>query len=53
MKYDEVMDQQRKVVYAARSRILDGEDLQHQVHDMLLEVITAYVMEATAERRAV
>ncbi len=53
VKYDEVMDQQRKVVYAARSRILDGEDLQHQVHDMLLEVITAYVREATAERRAV
>ncbi|KMO72015.1 preprotein translocase subunit SecA [Mycolicibacterium chlorophenolicum] len=48
VKYDEVMDQQRKIVYAARSRILDGEDLQRQVRDMLLEVVTAYVMEATA-----
>ncbi|BBX71672.1 preprotein translocase subunit SecA [Mycolicibacterium psychrotolerans] len=53
VRYDEVLDQQRKVVYAARSRILDGEDLHRQIHDMLLEVVTAYVTEATAERRAV
>ena len=51
VKYDEVMDQQRKVVYATRSRILEGEDLQQPVRDMLVEVVTAYVQEATAARR--
>ncbi|OMC50112.1 preprotein translocase subunit SecA [Mycobacterium sp. IS-1264] len=49
LKYDEVMNQQRKVVYAERRRILEGEDLQQQATDMLTDVITAYVDGATAE----
>ena len=28
LKYDEVMNEQRKVIYARRSQIIDGEDLQ-------------------------
>jgi preprotein translocase subunit SecA len=48
LKYDEVMNQQRKVIYAERRRILEGENLQQQAHDMLVAVITAYVDGATA-----
>ena len=49
LKYDEVMNQQRKVIYAERRRILEGENLAEQAHDMLVDVITAYVDGATAE----
>jgi preprotein translocase subunit SecA len=49
LKYDEVMNQQRKVIYAERRRILEGEDLKEQAHRMLVDVITAYVEGATAE----
>ena len=49
LKYDEVMNQQRTVIYDERRRILEGEDLQQQTRDMLDDVITAYVNGATAE----
>ena len=49
LKYDEVMNQQRKVIYAERRRILEGENLAEQAHKMLVDVITAYVDGATAE----
>ena len=49
LKYDEVMNQQRKVIYAERRRILEGENLQQQATDMLVDVITAYVDGATSE----
>jgi preprotein translocase subunit SecA len=49
LKYDEVMNQQRKVIYAERRRILEGENLQQQAKDMLADVITAYVSGATSE----
>ena len=43
LKYDEVMNQQRLVIYEARRRILAGDDLKQLVHSMLMDVITAYV----------
>ncbi|KGI67348.1 preprotein translocase subunit SecA [Mycolicibacterium rufum] len=49
LKYDEVMNQQRKVIYAERRRILEGENLAEQAHTMLTDVVTAYVDGATAE----
>ncbi len=49
LKYDEVMNQQRKVIYEERRRILDGENMEGQAHQMLVDVITAYVDGATAE----
>ncbi|GAM46339.1 preprotein translocase subunit SecA [Nocardia seriolae] len=49
LKYDEVMNQQRKVIYAERARILNGEDMEGQVQEMITDVITAYVTGATAE----
>ncbi|MEV0268687.1 preprotein translocase subunit SecA [Hamadaea sp. NPDC050747] len=49
LKYDEVMNKQRQVVYAERKRVLDGEDLNDQVRNMLDDVVTGYVQGATAE----
>ena len=49
LKYDEVMNQQRKVIYAERLRILEGENLKEQAHGMIVDVLTAYVDGATAE----
>ena len=49
LKYDEVMNQQRKVIYEERRLILEGQDLKSQAHDMLVDVVTAYVDGATAE----
>src|SRR5262245_10126926 len=49
LKYDEVMNQQRKVIYEERRRILEGESVAEQAHQMLVDVITAYVDGATAE----
>ncbi|GAB3684658.1 preprotein translocase subunit SecA [Saccharopolyspora tripterygii] len=43
LKYDEVMNQQRTVIYDERRRVLAGEDLQEQVMHMLNDVVTAYV----------
>ncbi|KAA1034440.1 preprotein translocase subunit SecA [Pseudonocardia sp. EV170527-09] len=49
LKYDEVLNQQRKVIYDERRRVLDGEDVQRQTRNMLEDVIHAYVVGATAE----
>ena len=49
LKYDEVMNQQRTVIYAERRRILEGEDMEGQVENMITDVVTAYVDGATAE----
>ncbi|WP_425301735.1 preprotein translocase subunit SecA [Nocardia farcinica] len=49
LKYDEVMNQQRTVIYGERNRILRGEDMEGQVQNMITDVITAYVDGATAE----
>jgi preprotein translocase subunit SecA len=50
LKYDEVMNQQREVIYQARARVLAGEDLSRQVQSMVADVIVAYVSSATAGR---
>lgn len=49
LKYDEVMNQQRTVIYSERNRILRGEDMEGQVQEMITDVITAYVDAATAD----
>ncbi len=48
LKYDEVMNKQRTVIYDERRRVLHGEDLQVQVQNMIDDVVTAYVTGATA-----
>ncbi|MGB7361428.1 MAG: preprotein translocase subunit SecA, partial [Rhodococcus sp. (in: high G+C Gram-positive bacteria)] len=49
LKYDEVMNQQRTVIYEERRRILRGEDMEGQVEQMITDVVTAYVDGATSE----
>ncbi len=49
LKYDEVMNQQRKIIYEERRQILEGEDMEGQVEHMITDVVTAYVNGATVE----
>ncbi|TCC64139.1 preprotein translocase subunit SecA [Kribbella pittospori] len=49
LKYDDVMNRQRHVVYDERRRVLEGADLREQVQDMLEETVTGYVQGATAD----
>jgi preprotein translocase subunit SecA len=49
LKYDDVMNRQRQVIYAERHRVLAGEDLHEQVSGMIDEVVSDYVANATAD----
>jgi len=49
LKYDDVMNRQRHVVYEERHRVLEGADLQEQIDSMIDEVVASYVAGATAE----
>ena len=49
LKYDEVLNKQRTVIYDERRRVLDGENIKSQIEHMLEDVIQAYVDGATAE----
>ncbi|MEV0157038.1 preprotein translocase subunit SecA [Micromonospora sp. NPDC050686] len=48
LKYDEVLNKQRQVIYAERLRVLNGEDLSDQVRNMIDDVVGAYVVGATS-----
>jgi preprotein translocase subunit SecA len=43
LKYDEVMNTQRKIIYGDRRRILEGENLRDQTLDMIAEVMEGTV----------
>ncbi|ALG85585.1 preprotein translocase subunit SecA [Gordonia phthalatica] len=47
LKYDEVMNEQRKVIYGERREILEGQDHHEQVRDMVTSVVGAYSDSAT------
>jgi preprotein translocase subunit SecA len=49
LKYDEVMNEQRRVIYDQRERILNGEDFAEQVRDMIAEVVEDTVREQLAD----
>mgnify|MGYP002723601466 FL=1 len=49
LKYDEVLNEQRKVVYRERQEILGSKDIAGQVRRMIDSTISAYVDGATAE----
>ncbi|HEX3897766.1 MAG TPA: preprotein translocase subunit SecA [Mycobacteriales bacterium] len=48
LKYDEVLNKQRTVIYDERRRVLSGEDLHEQIRNMIDDVIAAYVQGATS-----
>jgi len=41
LKYDDVMNTQREVIYSERERLLEGEDLHARVEEMIPEAIEA------------
>ncbi len=43
IKYDDVMNQQREIIYRQRSEVLDGEDLKTQVEDMMEDLVYSLV----------
>ena len=45
LKYDEVMDKQRKIIYSERRKILEGEDF----HDEAIELVSDVIQSAVAE----
>lgn len=46
LKYDEVMDKQRKVIYAKRMQIIEGEDLKEYTEELLEKTIISLVQQA-------
>ncbi len=49
LKYDDVMNRQRTVVYSERREVLEGADISLQVQNFMVDTLTAYVQGATAE----
>jgi len=49
LKYDEVLNRQRQVIYAERQRVLHGENLEDEVRTFLDETIAGAVANYTAE----
>ena len=49
LKYDEVMNRQRVVIYDERRRVLEGEDLHEQIRAFLDDTIEGYVVAETSE----
>ena len=47
LKYDDVMNRQRQVIYAERRAVLEGADLHEQVRGMIDDVVEGYVTGAT------
>ena len=52
LKYDDVLNRQRHVIYGERRTVLEGADLHEQIRHMIDEVVTAYVSGATSEGSA-
>jgi preprotein translocase subunit SecA len=48
LKYDEVLNKQRTVIYEERRKVLSGEDISDQIKPMISDVVTSYVEGATS-----
>ncbi len=48
LKYDEVLNRQRQVIYEERRRVLHGEDLHEQIGHFIDDTVEAYVREETS-----
>ncbi len=49
LKYDEVLNRQRTVIYDERRRVLEGADLHEQIRHMIDDVVEGYVVSATGD----
>ena len=43
LEYDDVMNQQRNIIYGERQKVLDGEDLKNQIAGMIKEFVASNV----------
>ncbi len=48
LEYDDVMNEQRRVVYAYRDEILEGRDMSEQAREEIAKVLERMVDEYTA-----
>jgi preprotein translocase subunit SecA len=49
LKYDEVLNRQRTVIYDERRRVLEGADLHEQIRHMVDDTVESYVVAATSD----
>jgi preprotein translocase subunit SecA len=49
LKYDDVLNRQREVIYGERRQVLEGADLHEQIRHFVDDVVRAYVVQATGE----
>ena len=49
LKYDDVLNRQRQVIYAERRRVLEGEDIHDQIEHMLADTVEDYIRGATSD----
>jgi preprotein translocase subunit SecA len=49
LKYDEVLNRQRQVIYEERRKVLEGADLHEQIRHMVDDTIEAYAHGATSD----
>ena len=49
LKYDDVLNRQRLVIYDERRQVLAGADIHDQVRSFMDDVVSGYVVAATAE----
>ena len=49
LKYDDVMNRQREVIYGERRLVLEGEDISPQVQTFLADTLVAYVNAETTQ----
>ena len=43
LEYDDVMNKQREVIYQHRHAVLAGEHIQQDIHDMMRDIVNAFV----------
>jgi len=49
LKYDDVLNRQRLVIYDERRRVLQGENIEEQVRDFINDTVSGYVKSVTSE----
>lgn len=49
LKYDDVMNRQREVIYGERREILEGLELADQIQGFIDDTVSAYIQAATSE----
>ncbi|MCI8756653.1 MAG: preprotein translocase subunit SecA [Oscillospiraceae bacterium] len=50
LQYDDVMNRQREIIYAQRSKVLDGEDVSGVIQKMIEEDVTSTVDQYLADK---